>query len=117
MKFLLIAFNLIGGVKMTNREILEFAAKAGGIDLDAIAKKYDCDWMDIWDPFHNRICAFDLIVACGMELVIDNEYGFSSAEKTGDIFSRRSEAHGYNPNDATLRAITMCAAEIGMDMK
>lgn len=79
--------NSLGEIMKTDREILEVAASKSGTDLSAISKKYDCDWMDIWNPLENRINAFDLMVK--MELLTNNRLEFDEAiEKYPDDIMR-----------------------------
>lgn len=115
---------------MTDRELLELAAKAAGIDIDKspyngggsgntgfdIAGNAVLDWHNnvIWNPLKDDGDALRLAVK--LSLMIDN----SSEEGWCDIIGaceRIKEEYGEDEYAATRRAIVRAAASIGKAMK
>ena len=107
---------VIKGVQnMTDRELLELAAKAA---------KYDFEWIndgtsifpsvngDEWNPLTDDGDALRLAGKC-MISIIHSEGGVDVVLPNG----KRIEAWGYGRDDATRRAIVRAAAEIGKGMK
>ena len=97
---------------MTDRELLELAAKAAGIDF---RMEYD-EW---WDPLANDGDAFRLAVKLRMDLRIHtlphavyvyagNGYAPSAIEML-----EHTNAETVDANSATRRAIVRAAATIG----
>jgi len=121
---------------MTDREMLELAAKAAGLDdarwVEAFSatgiwsqKRFVATRNGYWNPLEKDGDAFRLMV----ELKLDSH--FEEQERLGDEFevieifgprrddgSQHCEAHelGDDPLAATRRAIVMAAAEIGRQM-
>lgn len=99
----------------TDRELLELAARAAGVDLGDTT--FD-GWGDViqsnWNPLADDGLALRLAVKLGFS--IDLQYGEEErmtlvSTWNGLMFS---EYHGSsNPNAATRRAIVRAAAEIG----
>ncbi len=102
---------------MTERELLEFAAKAAGYEF-----LWNMDSLLIrgvdghWNPLTDDGDALRLAVKIGMTLHIDTDNRFTSVPVYGEkdedhvvVFER----HGKDPLFATRRAITRAAAEIG----
>ena len=111
---------------MDDRELLELAAKAAGIeDVWAYDEKHNClvfetvcVW-EVWSPFNDDGDALRLAVK--LNLFVDLSYpdkivGWVSDYKSG-ICQTLDEPSGNNPYAATRRAIVRAAAEIGKEMK
>jgi hypothetical protein len=119
---------------MTDRELLELAAKACGLYREWKEPDYEVQWNGnglwcsgmgkglLWNPLDDDGDALRLAVKLGMEVYIDTHpdgcecteaysvtYGISNGRSivnhNGDVYS------------ATRRAIVRCAAEIGRNMK
>lgn len=97
---------------MTDRELLEFAAKAAGYDVDFNNEQLDRFWvMDtgFWNPLTNDGDALRLAVKLSFDIKV-----FEGLVIVDDIFgSGWSEIYDNDPYAATRRAITSAAAEIG----
>lgn len=102
---------------MTDRELLELAAKAAGIEHGA--DRLDCGLsitlpdgrhysLPRWNPLEDDGDALRLAVKMGMDVVTGR--GRSDAYCRG---VRVSEYNGDDPYAATRRAIVRAAAEIG----
>lgn len=97
---------------MTDRELLELAAKAAGVPMleyahGGIISKYPSGRP--WNPLTDDGDALRLAVRIGM--VVNTTEGISTA-----FVGRHTcvvEPHGRDPDVATRRAITRAAAEIG----
>jgi hypothetical protein len=98
------------GKDMTDRELLEFAAKAAG------------EWpspepfehvLDRWNPLANDGDALRLAVRCDIAFMLETERT-SATTNTGQRFT---EWLGTDPYAATRRAIVRAAAEIGRSME
>jgi hypothetical protein len=102
---------------MTDRELLEAAAKAAGIEVDC--------WLDedpravtsvgLWNPLVNSGDAFELYVKLRL-WVGQHEDGVT----VSDLYARFTvieEDHGTDGLAATRRAIVRAAAAIGKEMK
>ena len=101
---------------MTDRELLELAAKAAGIE-EGIGGAF---WTEfgVFDPLTDDGDALRLAVEMLIELyhAYDGElaaYAYYPSER-GHAYA--IEPHGNNPGAATRRAITRAAAEIGRNM-
>lgn len=111
---------------MTDRELLELAAKAAGIKLadvsdDGVWAFYYSDehkgHID-WNPLKNDGDALRLAVKLG--LIVEIGYaarGFLVVRTNTDNWLEFREAWGDDPYAATRRAIVRAAAEIGKEMK
>ena len=104
---------------MTDKELLELAAKAADIDiewdesLNAWVMPNDEDgWFSIvrWDPLDNSTQALNLAVKLRMDILIR---GIETLVPFKDL---RGVKHGENPYAATRRAIVRAAAEIGKNV-
>lgn len=109
---------------MTDRKLLELAAKAGGFAgaLDFVNTQQGRFWVSsygYWNPLADDGDALRLAVKLGLDVCIDTPHenephthviGFLS-EHTPEPFSA-IEYHG-DPYAATRRAIVRAAAEIG----
>ena len=115
--------------EMTEREMLEFAAKAVGYD---IAWSDECGCMQFidkvydefgyprlsWAPLEDDGDALRLAVKLGMNIDVGvNPVGFTATAVIADYNSVFvDEYHEENPMKATRRAIVRAAAEIGKRM-
>lgn len=119
---------------MTDRELLELAAKAAGVDLcfnDAGTPGYYSDWRgmpqwEVWNPLVHDGHALRLAVKLGLAVipypiyaqpkhsVIAKQYsdGFTVYRDDADRIER-IEIYGDDPAAATRRAIVRAAAAIG----
>jgi hypothetical protein len=99
---------------MTDRELLELAAKAAGIDArrlpNAWPHRFDDDQ---WDPLIDNGDALRLAVKCGICFGpnLDGDRAVAYGKNGRNIV----ELHGTDPYAATRRAIVRAAAEIGRD--
>lgn len=98
----------------TDRELLEWAAKAAGIDFEGRISKYtNGEEYFGWNPLTDDGDALRLAVKLGISM---NQTPISiyAASYAGVI---RQENQDDNPYAATRRAIVRAAAEIGKAMK
>lgn len=108
---------------MNDKELLEFAANAAGIDLVDISSKYKDDWIEIWNPLTNDGDALRLAVKLGMDVYIDNHPdGCACTEAYSvtldtEMKYRQIINHGEDQDAATRRAIVQAAAAIGKGLK
>ena len=94
---------------MTDRELLERAAKACGLEEAKMRIEFNQ-----WNPLTDDGDALRLAVK--MEIRIDwGAFDVVALEFNTDAVAR--EAKGTDPYAATRRAITRAAAEIGRNMK
>ncbi len=113
---------------MTDREMLEFAAKAAGLglpdkdDTDEIDRQYEfylglwCKFPWGWEWFRPHMDdgqALRLAVNLRMNVHLDS----NMVDVDPDGVHWFSEAYGDDPYAATRRAIVRAAAEIGKDME
>lgn len=113
---------------MTDKELLEYAAKAVGFQIKIISihGAYGCFTDDAvqhaypWNPLTDDGDALRLAVKLGVDILI-TPYGdtttfgpFDSPESWSSV--RYVETHGDAPYAATRRAIVRAAAEIGKAM-
>lgn len=105
---------------MTDRELLELAAKAAGAEW--VNNEYESGWIlgDCWwNPLTDDGDALRLAVKLGLDIESDLpahlvEVWFPNGINTcGSVY----EPYGNDPYAATRRAIVRAAAEIGKDMK
>jgi hypothetical protein len=116
--------------KMTDKELLELAAKAAGVEIipmqiDNVTKQGDNrfigfmtkadEWPRGWfDPLTDDGDALRLAVKLGISLSIDLHcVGETQAWEYNGIGDYESAKHKEDPYAATRRAITRAAAEIG----
>lgn len=100
---------------MTDRELLELAAKAAGIKTSP-HKETDSLWIDwprVWNPLTDDGDALRLAVKLLFE--IDMGCGHIAIRHSTGI--KILEDYNGDPYAATRRAIVRAAAEIGKDMK
>ena len=109
---------------MTNRELLEQAAKSAGIELEQIEidgqiEGYDVNGEPIvikgWNPLTDDGDALRLAVKLGMMVDVGSG-GFCTAD-VEELESSVNEVVTPDPYAATRRAIVRAAAEIGKEMK
>ena len=110
---------------MSDRELLEAAAKAAGIEVriyhDMVVERgTDCVCVDHrgfkWNPLTNSGDAFELAVK--LRLTVNCSY--DEVAICGQEFTQKEVFIEYNKEDAnaaTRRAIVRAAAEIGRSMK
>lgn len=102
---------------MTDRELLELAAKAAGYVLQETEDGYECNFDDsrIWNPITDDGDAFRLMV----KLRLQPRQGINLVSVLHPDFKRDDENyrdHNNDPLAATRRAIVRAAAEIGRQM-
>lgn len=99
---------------MTDRDLLELAAKASGMNIAAWERSDSGFWcyaglhddtIKTWNPLTDDGDALRLAVKLGMRLCIDNRVGFSWVKGV-----EGSVPHDGNANAATRRAIVRAAA-------
>lgn len=111
---------------MTDKELLELAAKASGIK-DPLVQDFVGTCLDIryglskavwdeeegeyWNPLEDDADAFRLMVKLGMDLTLS---GKKAAVAQAGAFMTQKYCNG-NPCSATRRAIVKAAAEIGKE--
>ena len=93
---------------MTDRELLELAAKACGLEEAKMRIEFNQ-----WNPLADDGDALRLAVKLNL-VVLSDPSGISTAN---GMHQRAKELHGTDPLAATRRAITRAAAEIGRSMK
>ncbi len=105
---------------MTDRELLELAAKAAGYPLGISKQGFfiaGADPLKVWNPLTDDGDALQLAVKLGIEI----NQGVTSAglpcayaiSEVGHKVTRWSYVHGSDPYAATRRAIVRAAAAIG----
>jgi hypothetical protein len=98
---------------MTDRELLEAAAKAAGIELTGADR---AAWLNKssygWNPLHDDGDALRLAVKLSLQVDVEISYGDTTVIP-GGVF----KSHRGDPLAATRRAIVRAAAEMGRNMK
>ena len=94
---------------MTDRELLEFAAKAAGY------KKRFVHYLG-WNPLTDDGDALRLAVKLGLGVSVPLGYKRTDVVAFSDSRINAIESHGSDPLAATRRAIVRAAAEIGRQM-
>jgi hypothetical protein len=100
---------------MTDREELEFAAKAAGIDFIPERSTDQMLWIvggGVWSPKHDDGDALRLAV----KLEIDVVHAFGTRTAVAENTSGYA-AEGQDPYKSTRRAIVHAAADLGKEMK
>ena len=102
---------------MTDRELLEKAAKAAGIDCDAQVDNGTVvtagEAPSFWNPLTDDGDALRLAVKLGLNV----SYETWTNNESVVVVEDRVEYVDENPYSATRRAIVQAAAEIGKTMK
>ena len=107
---------------MTDRELLELAAKAAGIGLaiDGSVVVSDESGLRHWNPLADEGDALRLAVKLGMEIYVDTHCNCVEAYSvTHDPYMKHRAIANIDgdPYAAARRAIVRAAAEIGKEMK
>jgi hypothetical protein len=110
--------------EMSDRELLELAAKAAGLDINktnvgGVERLYINGELDEWNPITDDGDALRLAVDLGIDVLVTNtgiESGVTTTFPSLENSSRIEVEHGQSPYAATRRAIVRAAAEIGMGM-
>ena len=108
---------------MTDTELLEFAAKAGGYSFDGYVLRNAKTGFEYagWNPLENDGDAFRLAVR--LSIPFNVFYGQNIVIAYGKKINRFTEGKDEivsftdNPNESTRRAIVLVASEIGKTMK
>jgi len=103
---------------MTDRELLEAAAKAAGIDVHIVGDGtaggevcfYSYPDMMYWNPLTDDGDAFRLLVKLRLELGFPSDHLVWAFARGGDVCR---EHPGTDPYAATRRAIVRAAAALG----
>ena len=93
----------------TDRELLELAAKAAGIDLSSGVDEHGA-YEENWNPLTDDGDSLRLAVKLNLEITI-KDYG--TAARQGDAGEWSSEKNRRDKEAATRRAIVRAAAAIG----
>ena len=105
---------------MEDRELVEMAAKAAGITGTWHRSGFVAysGWSKgIFDPLNDDGDALRLAVKLGFIVDIDTEEHYTEIEFTSNYEDKSvSEGHGFDATEATRRAITRAAAQIGKEM-
>lgn len=102
---------------MTDRELLELAAKAAGQERSIAGDLWSNALGKLWDPLTDDGDALRLAVKLGMSMILKS-HGFKGPTTWIRSFSsEKTEYHGSDPCAATRRCIVKAAAEIGKEMK
>ena len=106
---------------MTDRELLELAAKAAGIDTKRCLQYEDgaFDWpvkAGRWNPLTDDGDALRLTVKLGLGVSVPLGYKRTDVVAFSDSRINAIESHGSDPLAATRRAIVRAAAEIERQM-
>jgi hypothetical protein len=107
---------------MTDRELLELAAKAAGytgtvnefpsgyVEM-GLSNHFEPDGSNVWAPIHNDGQALRLAVKLGFSLSLEGR--IAMVHNGIDVSEERAQDHDSDPYAATRRAIVRAAAEIG----
>jgi hypothetical protein len=108
---------------MTDRELLELAAKAAGMTIDTHyvdggasvweGERHHSDWIPDWNPLNDDGDALRLAVKFGFCVNIKERCVVAGNSPKNDW----QQPLGDDPLAATRRAIVKAAAEIGRNMK
>ena len=101
---------------MTDRELLELAAKAAGVVLEDEHYWRDGFWTR-WNPLVDDGDALRLAVALCMSLLIGQGGTVAAYIDNDDLSFEAIEHYLPDGNAATRRAIVCAAAEIGKELK
>ena len=103
---------------MTDKELLELAAKAAGVcDVDIAGRhcvlviKDSGIYQRVWNPLEDDGDALRLAVKLGLQMLVENELCRTHVfDNDGGCFTG---PHNADPYAATRRAIVRAAAELG----
>jgi len=98
---------------MTDKELLELAAKAAALERTKGGYINDRFMPVNWNPLKDASDTLSLIVRLELSIEYHDGYVIVETKDGGSV----SQELGHNPFDATRRAIVRAAAEIGKDMK
>ena len=108
----------------TDRELLELAAKAIGLNTGTDEGSYDdLKW---WNPLESTRAAFDLMVRLELEVSFGDRYFFAEGkmsfcgeywDSSESCYFKHFVLHGDDPSAATRRVIVLAAAEIGKNKR
>ena len=102
------------GGEMTDKELLELAAKAAGIDLKMTTEKYkDGSVCYAWNPLTNDGDALRLAVTLNLSMDLFEDVILVGLVANNNDAEQLSEDTFPDPYAATRRAIVRAAAEIG----
>jgi hypothetical protein len=114
---------------MTDRELLELAAKAAGIEGHYASLDEFPDWMTVhdgegvyytssqaWNPLTDDGDALRLAVKLNFLVQVRPTVTFVTDDNGRQLSHRPHRPHGDDPYAATRRAIVRAAAEIGKGM-
>ena len=107
---------------MEDKELLELAANAACLHVKVSSNSGrglkvhgNCNW---WNPLTDDGDALRLAVSLGFIVDIDTEEHYTEIEFTSNYEDKSvSEGHGFDATEATRRAITRAAAQIGKEME
>ena len=107
---------------MTDKELLELAAKAAGVAWVRHAENTECASLLLkkggwWNPITSDGDALRLAVKLGLGLHIDNVDRFVVCDDEQIYYDETKFGGSSDPYAATRRAIVRAAAEIGKEMK
>jgi hypothetical protein len=108
---------------VTDRELLELAAKAAGVEYNFICPTgAHCGDINttqnrFWNPLNDDGDALRLAVKLGIGTDFDFSNGCGETSAAQTLQEYQYENHGDDPYAATRRAIVRAAAEIGKGMK
>lgn len=98
---------------MTDKELLELAAKAAGIEWNKTHLAYSDGDGFAWNPLVRDDQALRLAVKLRIEIYIHE----NDTQCIGPNLHRAIETHEDDPEAATRRAIVRAASEIGRGME
>lgn len=107
---------------MTDREMLELAAKAAGIaavwsDGEGLVCWNDAGYRYFWNPITDDVDALRLAVKLGIRVCPVTADGRNAYAAHDRLAGGVGEPHNGDPHAAIRRAIVRAAAEIGRNMK
>ena len=104
---------------MTDRELLELAAKAAGYSMAKVSDGYPMymEGYGVWNPITDDGDALRLAVTLKIPMQFPDWTDMTRTWASKDCLDAFDEPHGTDPLAATRRAITRAAAEIGRSMK
>jgi hypothetical protein len=115
---------------MTDKELLELAAKAARMEIN-LERQFERNELGFghvglwivngstrWNPLTDDGDALRLAVSLGLIVDIDTEEHYTEIEFTSNYEDKSVlDGHGFDATEATRRAITLAAAQIGKEME